>query len=108
MRRGGWNSPRFEAALQRETLDDKRLGELRARIEPLAQAVDEIIQREQPRADEIKARIEKLGPAPDAAKGVTESADVAKDRADQQQQWREADETLRLSRALELPSVLTR
>ena len=92
----------IEAALQRETLDDKRLSELRARIEPLAQAVDEIIQREQPRADEIKARIEKLGPAPDPAKGPTESADVAKDRADQQQQWREADETLRLSRALDL------
>jgi potassium-dependent mechanosensitive channel len=92
----------IEAALQRDTLDDKRLAELRARIEPLAQVVDEIIQREQPRADEIKARIEKLGPAPDPAKGVTESADVAKDRAEQQQQWREADETLRLSRALDL------
>jgi potassium-dependent mechanosensitive channel len=92
----------IEAALQRETLDDKRLGDLRARLEPVLHVIDEIIQREQPRADEIKARIEKLGPAPDAAKGASESADVAKDRAEQQAQWREADETLRLSRALAL------
>ena len=92
----------IEAALQRETLDDKRLADLRARIDPLASLVDEIIQREQPRADEIKARIEKLGPAPEAGKAVPESADVARDRADQQQLWREADETLRLSRALAL------
>ncbi|KAF0228009.1 MAG: mechanosensitive ion channel [Beijerinckiaceae bacterium] len=92
----------IEAALQRETLDDKRLADLRARLEPIVHAVDEIIQREQPRADEIKARIEKLGPAPDAAKSETESADVSKDRTEQQQRWREADETLRLSRALAL------
>jgi potassium-dependent mechanosensitive channel len=91
-----------EAALQRPNLDDKRLADLRSRLEPLAGTIEEIIQREQPRADEIKARIEKLGPAPDLAKGGTESADVAKDRADQQLQWREADETLRLSRALAL------
>ena len=92
----------IDAALQRETLDDRRLADLRGRLDPVVQAIEEIIQREQPRADEIKARIEKLGPAPDAAKGQSESADVAKDRAEQQLQWREADETLRLSRALAL------
>lgn len=90
----------IEAALQRESLDDKRLADLRSRIEPVEAAIDEIVQREQPRADEIKARIEKLGPAPDAAKGQSESPDVAKDRAEQQKLWQETDETLRLSRAL--------
>lgn len=92
----------IEAALQRESIDDRRLVELRARLDPIAQAIDELIQREQPRADEIKARIDKLGPAPDASKGQSESADVAKDRADQQKLWQEADETLRLARALAL------
>ncbi len=92
----------IEAALQRDSLDDKRLADLRARLDPIAQAIEELIQREQPRADEIKARIERLGPAPDASKGQSESADVAKDRADQQKLWQESDETLRLARALAL------
>lgn len=92
----------IDAALQRDGLTDQRLGELRHRLEGLAAGVEEIIQREQPRADEIKARIEQLGPAPDAAKGQTESPEVGRDRADQQRAWQEADETLRLSRALAL------
>jgi small-conductance mechanosensitive channel len=91
-----------EAALQRDTLNDRRLGELRAALDPLSEKVEEIIQREQPRADEIKARIDRLGPAPDATKGQTESAEVARDRAEQQKLWQEGDETLRLSRALAL------
>lgn len=92
----------IEAALQRDNLDDKRLMDLRARFEPLHSMLAEIIGREQPRADEIKARIEQLGPMPDAAKGQTEGADVARDRAEQQRQWKEADDTLRLARALGL------
>ncbi|MCZ8185151.1 MAG: DUF3772 domain-containing protein [Beijerinckiaceae bacterium] len=92
----------IEAALQRDSLDDKRLADLRARLDPIAQAIEELIQREQPRADEIKARIDRLGPAPDASKGQSESADVARDRAEQQKLWQEADETLRLARALAL------
>lgn len=98
----------IEAALQRETLDDKRLAELRTRTDPLAKTIDEIIQREQPRADEIKALVDKLGPAPDATKGGTESTDVARDRAEQTRLWKEADETLRLSRALALRIEQTR
>ena len=92
----------IEAALQRDNLDDKRLGDLKTRIEPLAQSINDILQREGPRADEIKARIDSLGPAPNAAKGESESPEVAKDRAEQQQLWREADETIRLARALDL------
>lgn len=92
----------IEAALQRDSLDDRRLVDLRSRLDPVLQAIEELIQREQPRADEIKARIEKLGPAPDASKGQTESADVAKDRAEQQRLWQESDETLRLARAASL------
>lgn len=92
----------IEAALQRESLDDSRLADLRARVEPIIGAMDVLIQREQPRADEVKARIDKLGPAPDAAKGQSESEDVAKDRGEQQRLWKEFDETLRLARALVL------
>ena len=92
----------IEAALQRERLDDRRLDDLRKRLEPLARVVGELIGREQPKADEIKARIEKLGPAPDPAKGQTESPEVARDRAEQQRLFQEADETLRLARALSL------
>lgn len=92
----------IEAALQRDSLNDARLAELRARIDPIIAAIETIIQREQPRADEIKARIDKLGPAPEVGKGTTESEDVARDRAEQQKNWKEADETLRLARALSL------
>jgi potassium efflux system protein len=92
----------IEAALQRETLDDSRLAELRARVDPVIAAIEALILREQPRAAEVKARIDKLGPAPDASKGQSESADVAKDRAEQQRIWKEMDETLRLAQALML------
>lgn len=91
-----------EAALQREVLDDRRLADLRQRLLPLTQSVEEVIAREQPVADEIKARLEQLGPAPDTAKGQTESPDVARDRAEQNRLWRDADETLRSARALAL------
>ncbi|WP_284177531.1 DUF3772 domain-containing protein [Rhabdaerophilum sp. SD176] len=91
-----------EAALQRETLDDKRLSELRTRLDPIALAIEQLIQREQPRADEVKARLDRLGPAPEPGKGITESADVVKDRAEQQKAWQEIEEPLRLARALAL------
>lgn len=92
----------IEAALSRERLDDQRLNDLRQRLIPLTQTIEEIIQREQPRVDEIRARIDQLGPAPDLSKGQSESAEVARDRAEQNRLWKEADETLRLARALGL------
>lgn len=91
-----------EAAFQRDSLDDRRLADLRQRLVPLAQSVDGVIAKEQPAADEIKARLDQLGPAPDAAKGQTESPEVARDRAEQSRLWKEADETLRSARALAL------
>lgn len=92
----------IEAALSRERLDEARLNDLRQRLLPLAQKIEGIIQREQPRVDEIKARIDQLGPAPDSSKGQSESVEVARDRAEQDRLWKEADETLRLARALGL------
>lgn len=92
----------IEAALSRERLDEARLNDLRQRLVPLAQTIEELIQREQPRVDEIKARIDQLGPAPDLSKGQSESAEVARDRDEQNRLWKEADETLRLARALAL------
>ncbi|MBN8533692.1 MAG: mechanosensitive ion channel family protein [Rhizobiales bacterium] len=92
----------IEAALSRERLEEARLNDLRQRLVPLAQKIEEIIQREQPRVDEIKARIDQLGPAPDVSKGQSESVEVARDRAEQDRLWKEADETLRLARALGL------
>jgi potassium-dependent mechanosensitive channel len=91
-----------EAALQRDGVDDRRLADLRQRLVPLQQNVEAVIGKEQPVADEIKARLEQLGPAPDAAKGQTESPEVARDRAEQNRLWKEADETLRSARALAL------
>ena len=92
----------IEATLQRETLDDRRLGELRQRLEPLSVGLGELIQREQPLADEVKARLEQLGPAPDPTKAPSESIEVARDRAELSRLWKEADETLRRARALAL------
>jgi small-conductance mechanosensitive channel len=91
-----------EAAFQREALDDRRLADLRQRLVPLAHGLEGVIAKEQPAADEIKARLQHLGPAPDAAKGQTESPEVALDRAEQSRLWKEADETLRSARALAL------
>ena len=89
----------IDAALQRESLDDKRLGDLRARLQPIDDAIAEIVAREQPRADDIKARLDQLGPVPDASKGQQDSPEVAKERMEQQKQWKDADETLRLAKA---------
>ena len=89
----------IDAALQRETLDDRRLADLRQRLEAVGDAISELIQREAPRLDEIKARIEQLGAAPDASKGQTESEEVARDRTELQRLLKEADETLRLAKA---------
>lgn len=97
----------IEAALSRDSLTDSRLNELRQRLTPLIVTIDEIIQREQPRVDEIKARIDQLGPAPDLSKGQNESAEVARDRAEQNRLWKEADETLRLARGLGLRAEQT-
>ncbi|MCA3640432.1 MAG: DUF3772 domain-containing protein, partial [Methylobacterium sp.] len=91
-----------EAAFQRDALDDRRLADLRQRLVPLAHSLEGVIAKEQPAADEIKARLQHLGPAPDAAKGQTESPEVALDRAEQSRLWKEADETLRSARALAL------
>ncbi len=91
-----------EAALQRDVLDDRRLSDLRQRLVPLGQSVEGVIAKEQPVADEIKARLEQLGPAPDTSKGQSESPEVARDRAEQNRLWKDADEILRSARALAL------
>ena len=94
----------IEAALKREIIDDARLNELRSRLEPVNSQIEEVINRFQPQLDEIKARIEKLGPPPDASKGQSESEDVAKERKEQSDRLKEADENLKVARALALRS----
>ncbi len=94
----------IEAALKRENLDDVRLGELKARLEPVVGQLDELIGRYQPQLEEIKARIERLGLPPDAAKGQSEAEEVANERKEQGERLREADETLKIARALALRS----
>lgn len=98
----------IEARLQRETLSDAQLADLRTRLDPIVMGIDEIVSREQQRLDEIRARIEKLGPAPDAAKGQSESAEIAKDRAEQQKQFQQADEAFRLAQAFAVRLVQIR
>ncbi|CAN1528458.1 COG3264 Small-conductance mechanosensitive channel [Rhabdaerophilaceae bacterium] len=92
----------IEAALQRDTLDDRRLGELKQRLEPLATGLSDLVQREQPLGDDLKARLEQLGAAPDVSKGQSESVEVARDRAELLRLWKESDETLRRVKALSL------
>lgn len=92
----------IEAALKRDTLDDARLNELRERLDPAYGQIEEIIKRFSPQLDEIKARLEKLGPAPDASKGQSEADEVAKERKEQTDRLKEADESLKVARALAL------
>lgn len=92
----------IEAALKRETLDDARLNELRARLEPVTAQIEEMISRFAPHLDDIKARLEKLGPPPDTAKGQSEAEDVAKERKEQADRLKEADESVKVARALAL------
>lgn len=90
----------IEAALTRSDLDDARLNELRARLEPLDEQIGEVIGREQPRVDEIKARITALGPAPDPAKGVSEGDDVKRERAEQERLLKASDDAVKLAQSL--------
>lgn len=98
----------IEAALTRADLDDVRLNELRARLEPLGEQIGEVIGREQPRAEEIKARIVALGPPPDAAKGITEGDDVKRERAEQDRLFKEAEDAVKLAQSLATRVTLAR
>ena len=89
-----------QAALKRESLTDPELTRLRSQLEPIADELRQFVETAAPRAEAARARLQQLGPAPDADAGQTESPEIAQDRAQRDRVVREADEALRLARAL--------
>ena len=91
----------MEAQLQRDGLTDSELERLRNRLLPVFDGVQSIVDRETPRLDEINARLEKIGPPP-KEKEPPESAEVAKNRAEQEARKKEIDESLRVAKLLQV------
>ena len=77
------NLDQIGRTLARKDLSDAELQDLRARLDPLAQSAQSVIDDMQPRSDAIKARIDQLGPKP-AANAPPESPEVATQRDEQQ------------------------
>lgn len=91
----------IEPHIQRETLNDADLDRLRLRLFPIFDGVQAIIDRESPRLDEINARLEKIGPAPKNNE-TPESAEVTRNRAEQEARKKEIDETIRVARLVQV------
>ena len=89
----------LESQLSRNTQADSELAAMRGRIEPIIAALRDFLAREMPRLEEINARLTEIGPKPDA-KAPPESAEVTKNRAEQESLKREVDEAIRVTRLL--------
>jgi small-conductance mechanosensitive channel len=89
-----------EKAVGRDGISDGELQQLRGRVDPVVEQLREIIAGETPRLEGVKARLEQLGPKPDAEKGQTESADVTRERAEQEKLLRDIEDDLRRARLL--------
>lgn len=87
------------AALQRDSLGDQALQQLRSDLDPAAALAQNAIDDLVPREDALRARIDQLGPKPDA-KAPPESPAVATERAQQQRLLDDADEQLKRGRLL--------
>jgi small-conductance mechanosensitive channel len=91
---------RIDEGVNRDGADEKTLRGLRGQLEPLVERLNEIIASETPRLEGVRSRLEQLGPRPDPAKNQTESADVTRERAEQEKLQGEIDEVIRLARSL--------
>lgn len=91
----------IETQVQRENLTDSELERLRARLAPILEGVRIMVERETPRLDEINARLEKIGPAP-KDKEAPESAEVTRNRAEQEARKKEIDEVIRVARLVQV------
>jgi small-conductance mechanosensitive channel len=87
----------IEAQLQRDGLTDSELERLRVRLVPIFEGVQAIIARETPKLEEINARLDRIGPPP-KDKEPPESAEVVKNRAEQDRLKKEVDEIIRVAR----------
>ncbi len=89
------------AALRRDSLDDAALSSLRESLGPAADQLKQAIDILGPRLADAKDRLDKLGPKPDA-KAPPESADVTRDRDEQQKRYARAEELLKRAQLLAL------
>ncbi len=87
-----------EAALRRRNLSQADLQDLRARVDPVAERLREVVADIAPRVDAAKELLEQLGPK--SKEGAAEGADVARDRADREAAVARLDDTQRVARAL--------
>ncbi|MCA3565046.1 MAG: mechanosensitive ion channel family protein [Methylocystis sp.] len=88
----------FEKEVQANLTNDKGLAETRAKLEPLQNQLRMTVAAQTPILEGIKARLDQLGPGPDAAKGQTENADVARERLEQEKAQRDTEGLLALAR----------
>ena len=89
------------AGLRRETLDDGALSNLKDSLGPASDQLQRAIEVLGLRLADAKERLDKLGPKPDA-KAPPESADVARDREEQQKRYARAEELLKRAQLLAL------
>jgi potassium-dependent mechanosensitive channel len=91
----------IDTSLKRDSLTDNDLLRLRGLLAPLLEDVADMMATAAPRVDVARGRLEQLGAAPDA-KAAPESAEIAADRAQRDKALQEADDTLKIARALSL------
>jgi small-conductance mechanosensitive channel len=89
----------IEKVVDADDASDQVLVGQRGKVEPLLDELRGIVSEQQPRLEGVKARLEQLGPKPDASKGQTESADVGRERTEQETLLRDLDGLLALGRA---------
>ena len=93
------------AGVAREGQSDRRLAEMRARLDAIRAEVSAIEQAEAPKAAAIEARLKQLGPAPTAKEGEeppVEAEAVKAERDDQQKQLAEAQGRVKQAQFLAL------
>lgn len=91
----------IEATLQRETLDDSTLSDLRDRIDPLTAAIDSAVAVLSPQLAAADARLAQIGAKP-AEGQPAESPDVAKERDAQTLARQKIDEQIKRSGLLKV------
>ncbi len=88
-----------DKALQRSDLSDAALQELRTRLEPLGELVQNALDERAPLLEAAKARLEQLGPKP-ADKAPPEATAIAAERAENQKQFEDIDAAIKRARLL--------